>query len=83
MVEPKEVWHSHDRIFSRSEAQEVREGAKYGFDIRALTQTAQSPDYKYNDLSFFNSMNSDVRIQSMSNDRDGRRQDIQDAPRRG
>ena len=32
-----------------------------------ITQSAQSPDFNYNDLSFFNSLNSDVRIQSMSN----------------
>ena len=45
----------------------AREGAKYGFNIIVITQSAQSPDFNYNDLSFFNSLNSDVRIQSMSN----------------
>ena len=46
------------------------EGAKYGFNIIVITQSAQSPDFNYNDLSFFNSLNSDVRIQSMSNRKD-------------
>ena len=32
-----------------------------------ITQSAQSPDFNYCDLSWFNSLNSDVRIQSMSN----------------
>ena len=45
----------------------AREGAKYGFNIIVITQSAQSPDFNYNDLSFFNSLNTDVRIQSMSN----------------
>ena len=38
-----------------------------GFNIIVITQSAQSPDFNYCDLSWFNSLNSDVRIQSMSN----------------
>ena len=45
----------------------AREGAKYGFNIIVITQSAQSPDFNYCDLAFFNSLNTDVRIQSMSN----------------
>ena len=41
--------------------------AKYGFNIIVITQSAQSPDFNYCDLCWFNSLNSDVRIQSMSN----------------
>ena len=48
----------------------AREGAKYGFSTIVITQSAQSPDFNYLDLAFFNSLNSDVRIQSTS-DRKG------------
>jgi len=48
----------------------AREGAKYGFNIIVITQPAQSPDFNYLDLSFFNSLNSDVHIQSMSSRED-------------
>ena len=40
------------------------------FSIVVTTQSVESPDYNTNDLSFFNSLQSDVRIQSMSNRRD-------------
>ena len=43
---------------------------KYGFSIIVITQSAQSPDFNYLDLAFFNSLNSDVRIQSMSSRKD-------------
>ena len=48
----------------------AREGAKYGFNIIVITQSAQSPDLNYCDLAFFNSLNSDVHIQSMSYQKD-------------
>ena len=35
-----------------------------------ITQSAKSPDFNYLGLAFFNSLNSDVRIQSMSSRKD-------------
>ena len=64
LYEANEGWRSDTRDFTISQPQR---GAKDGFNIIVITQSAQSPDFNYCDLAFFNSLNSDVRIQSMSN----------------
>ncbi|MEL6542884.1 MAG: hypothetical protein AAFQ34_15980 [Pseudomonadota bacterium] len=40
-------------------------GQEGGYNIQVVTQPAQSPDFKWNDLSFFRSLQSDVHIQTL------------------
>ena len=40
----------------------IRHGAKKGFNIRVVTQPAQSPDLNCNDLAFFASLQTDVEM---------------------
>jgi hypothetical protein len=44
-----------------------QERRKRGFDIRVVTQPAQSPDLNFNDCSFFRSMHTRVRVKKHSN----------------
>ena len=51
------TWYQHDRArphtAKSNEKNWARHGAQKGFDIRVVTQPAQSPDLNANDLAFF------------------------------
>ena len=60
------VWYQHDgarpHTAKANERNWARHGKMKGFDIRVVTQPAQSPDLNVNDLAFFASLQSDTEL---------------------
>ena len=51
----------------KNEKHWATQGKKKGFDIRVVTQPAQSPDLNVNDLAFFASLQSDTELVAKEN----------------
>ena len=62
----KIIWYQHDgarpHTAAKNEKQWSLHGKRKGFDIRVVTQPAQSPDLNVNDLAFFASLQSDTEL---------------------
>jgi len=65
------VWYQHDgarpHTAAVNEKQWAMHGRKNKFDIRVVTQPAQSPDLNINDLAFFASLQTDVELVAKEN----------------
>ena len=68
------VWYQHDgarpHTAKANERNWARHGKMKGFDIRVVTQPAQSPDLNVNDLAFFASLQSDTELVAKENVKD-------------
>ena len=67
----KTLWYQHDgaapHTAKANERHWATHGRKSGFDIRVITQPAQSPDLNCNDLAFFASLQSQTELVAKEN----------------
>lgn len=70
----KILWYQHDgakpHVAKANQRNWAKHGRMKGYDIRVVTQPAQSPDLNVNDLAFFASLQSDTELVAKENVKD-------------